>query len=72
VVHLAPILPESVGTFRAENVLLDTSRVTISATGSSGTIEGLPPGLKLLAEPRPPLAYPLEEAAAGSGVRRLN
>jgi hypothetical protein len=72
VVHLAPILPESVGTFRAENVLLDTSRVTISATGSSGTIDGLPPGLKLLDEPRPPLAYPLEESMAGPDIRRLH
>lgn len=72
VVHLAPILPESVGSFRAENVLLDTSRVTINAAGSSGTIEGLPPGLKLLAQPRPPLAYPVEEAVAGSVIRRLH
>jgi hypothetical protein len=61
-----------VGTFRAENVLLDTSRVTITATGSSGTIEGLPPGLKLLDEPRPPLAYPLEESMAGTDIRRLH
>lgn len=44
VVHLAPILPETVGSFRAENILLDNSRVTISAAGSTGTIDGLPPG----------------------------
>jgi hypothetical protein len=58
VVHLAPILPEGLGAFRAENVLLDSARITINASGTTGSIEGLPPGLKLLAEPRPPLAYP--------------
>lgn len=62
VVHLAPILPEEVGEFRAENVLLDTARINIRASGTHGTVEGLPPGLKLLAEPRPPLAYPPEYA----------
>jgi hypothetical protein len=71
VVHLAPILPEAVGAFRAENVLLDASRVTITASGTKGAIEGLPPGLKLLAEPRPPLAYP-PGRAAGSGATGLN
>ncbi|MEJ1194291.1 amylo-alpha-1,6-glucosidase [Pseudarthrobacter sp. CCNWLW207] len=55
VVHLAPILPEDIGDFRAENVLLGHSRVTISSHGREGSIEGLPPGLKLLKEPRPPL-----------------
>lgn len=60
VVHLAPILPDAVGEFRAENVLLDSVRVTINAHGTAGSIDGLPPGLKLLAEPRPPLAYPIE------------
>ncbi|ADX71807.1 glycogen debranching enzyme [Pseudarthrobacter phenanthrenivorans Sphe3] len=58
VVHLAPILPEDVGDFQAENVLLDTSRITIRAHGTHGTIDGLPPGLKLVGDPRPPLAYP--------------
>ncbi|HET7140169.1 MAG TPA: glycogen debranching N-terminal domain-containing protein [Arthrobacter sp.] len=55
VVYLAPILPEEVGDFRAENVLLGTSRAVIRAHGREGSIEGLPPGLKLLREPRPPL-----------------
>ena len=55
VVHLAPILPPEIGDFRAENVLLGTSRVVISARGREGRIDGLPAGLKLLKEPRPPL-----------------
>jgi len=58
VVHLAPILPEDMGDFQAANVLLDTSRITIRAHGTGGSIDGLPPGLKMLAEPRPHLAYP--------------
>jgi glycogen debranching enzyme len=62
VVHLAPILPEDMGDFQAANVLLDTSRITIRAHGRGGSIDGLPPGLKLLAEPRPPLAYPPRDA----------
>jgi hypothetical protein len=57
VVHLAPILPESMGDFQAENVLIDSSRVTVRAHGTGGSIDGLPPGLKLLSEPRPALAY---------------
>ncbi|MDR7083799.1 glycogen debranching enzyme [Arthrobacter ginsengisoli] len=54
-VHLAPILPEKFGDFRAENVLLGPSRITINAAGREGSVGGLPPGLKLLKEPRPPL-----------------
>ena len=55
VVRLAPILPEEIGNFRAENVLLGHSRVVINAHGREGSIEGLPAGLKLLTEPRTPL-----------------
>ncbi|WP_255769979.1 amylo-alpha-1,6-glucosidase [Pseudarthrobacter sulfonivorans] len=62
VVHLAPILPLDIGEFRAENVLLDTSRIIIKAHGTDGRIDGLPPSLKFLAEPRPPLAYPPNDA----------
>jgi glycogen debranching enzyme len=55
VVHLAPIMPEEFGAFRAENVRLGDARVTISAAGREGSIDGMPAGLKLLQEPRPPL-----------------
>ncbi|PTT67461.1 amylo-alpha-1,6-glucosidase [Arthrobacter sp. HMWF013] len=55
VVHLAPILAEDKGDFRAENVRLGHARITISANRTEGSIEGLPAGLKLLKEPRPPL-----------------
>ncbi|WP_258804757.1 glycogen debranching N-terminal domain-containing protein [Pseudarthrobacter sp. NS4] len=65
VVHLAPILPEDIGEFRAENVLLDAARVTITGRGTEGNIDGLPPGLKLLREPRPPLESLLAEFGEG-------
>ncbi len=55
VVHLAPILAEDKGDFRADNVRLGHARISISANRTDGNIEGLPPGLKLLKEPRPPL-----------------
>lgn len=55
VVHLAPFLAEDKGDFKADNVRLGHSRISISARGTEGNIEGLPPGLKLLKEPRPPL-----------------
>jgi glycogen debranching enzyme len=55
VVHLAPILPEEMGEFRADNVLLGRSRVTIRAGHGMASIDGLPPQLTLKNEPRPPL-----------------
>lgn len=55
VVHLAPILPEEFGDFRADNVLLGHSRIAMHARGRTGSVNGLPPQLKLLDEPRPPL-----------------
>ncbi|AFR27589.1 glycogen debranching N-terminal domain-containing protein [Arthrobacter sp. Rue61a] len=55
VLHLAPILPDAYGSFRAENVLLGRSRITVQASGSSGTVSGLPAGLELRSDPRPPL-----------------
>lgn len=56
VLHLAPILPDSFGEFKAENVLLGRSRVTIQASAGHGTVTGLPTGLELRSDPRPPLA----------------
>lgn len=55
VVHLAPILPEEFGDFRADNVLLGHSRIAMHARGRTGSVDGLPPQLKLLDEPRPHL-----------------
>jgi glycogen debranching enzyme len=54
-VCLAPVLPAGFGSFRADNVQMDSSRITVSATGSEGSIDGLPQGVTLLSEPRPPL-----------------
>jgi glycogen debranching enzyme len=55
VVHLAPILAEEKGEFRADNVRLGHSRISIRANRMEGSIDGLPPELKLLKEPRPAL-----------------
>jgi glycogen debranching enzyme len=55
VVHLAPILPDEIGDFEAQNVLLDRSRIAMHARGRMGSVDGLPPQLKLRNEPRPPL-----------------
>jgi hypothetical protein len=35
---------------------MDKSRITVHATGTEGSIDGLRQGLTLLHEPRPPLA----------------
>lgn len=61
VVHLAPILPEEFGEFRADNVLLGRSRITIHAQDGSGSIEELPGDLELRMTPRPPLDQGLFE-----------
>ncbi|MCP1412355.1 hypothetical protein [Paenarthrobacter sp. A20] len=44
VLHLAPILPDSFGTFTADNDLLGRSMITIQASGSSGNVTGHPLG----------------------------
>jgi glycogen debranching enzyme len=67
VVHLAPILPEEIGNFQADNVLIGHSRVSISAHGREGSTTGLPPGLKLLKEPRPPLDEHMGDLASADG-----
>jgi hypothetical protein len=49
------VLPPEYGSFRADNVPMDSSRITLSAAGSEGSIDGLREGLTVLHEPRPPL-----------------
>lgn len=65
VVHLAPFLAEEKGDFRADNVRLGHARISITAKRTEGNIEGLPPELKLLKEPRPPLDEGLGGQAGG-------
>jgi glycogen debranching enzyme len=65
VVHLAPILAEEKGDFRADNVRLGHARISIRANRQDGNIDGLPPGLKLLDEPRPALDDGLAGPAGG-------
>ena len=54
VVHLAPILPDRMGDFRADNVLLGRSRITIHAPGQGGKHGGAAAGTE--APERPPPA----------------
>ena len=61
VVHLAPILPDEMKEFRAENVVLGHSKVTIRASHGAEDIQGLPPHLELRHDPRPPLDENLGE-----------
>ncbi|MDE8668796.1 glycogen debranching N-terminal domain-containing protein [Pseudarthrobacter sp. H3Y2-7] len=65
VVHLAPFLAQDKGDFRADNVRLGHARISITANRTEGNIEGLPPELKLLKEPRPPLDEGLGGRAGG-------
>ncbi len=54
-VCLAPVLPEEFGSISAGNVRLGASRITVRGEARSGTIEGLPAGLKHRPAPRGPL-----------------
>jgi glycogen debranching enzyme len=61
-VHLAPILPSQFGAFRADQVRLSTSRITIRAEGTTATIDGLPSGMVLRSDARPRLEETLTPA----------
>ncbi|MEE2522563.1 glycogen debranching N-terminal domain-containing protein [Pseudarthrobacter sp. J75] len=66
VVHLAPILPDSMGDFRAENVHLGHARVVVEARDHEGLLTGLPDRLEMIREPRPPLD---QDLAVGEPVQ---
>lgn len=65
VVHLAPIMPDHLGQFRADNIHLGHSRVTIRASDGEAVVDGLPPGIQLIMEPRPQLETYLHKAPDG-------
>jgi glycogen debranching enzyme len=52
---MAPLLPAGFGSFRADNVHLGGSRITVGATGTEAVVEGLPDGVALRRAPRAPL-----------------
>ncbi|MGH9075220.1 MAG: glycogen debranching N-terminal domain-containing protein, partial [Acidimicrobiales bacterium] len=54
-VWLAPALPESIGYLRVDRVPLGGGRVTVEISHGEAKVEGLPPGLELVREPRAPV-----------------
>ena len=44
---LSPVVPEEFGSFRAENLLIGTSRVTLDVTDGEVSVEGLPDDVQL-------------------------
>ena len=56
-VWLAPALPASVGRLRVDGIPLVGSRVSVDvAADGAVTVDGLPPGIRVVHEPRDPLA----------------
>jgi glycogen debranching enzyme len=53
---LAPALPEGIGWLRIDDVPLLGGRITIEVDGEAVKVEGLPPGVEVLPEPRSPTA----------------
>ncbi len=54
-VWLAPALPEAIGRLRVERIPLAGRRVNVEAFDGDFKIEGLPPELELITDPRDPL-----------------
>ena len=54
-VWLAPVLPQSIGSLRVDRVPLAGRRVSIEVENGNVKVEGLPPELELITEPRHPL-----------------
>ena len=47
----APVVPPGFGTLLVENLLLGGARVSVTATGSTAEVSGLPGSLRLLHDP---------------------
>jgi glycogen debranching enzyme len=55
-VWLAPVVPPQLGALRVEGIPLGGSRVSVAVDAGGGvTVDGLPPGIELVAEARSPL-----------------
>lgn len=54
-VWLAPTLPEVMGRLRVERIPLAGRRVTVEVENGSVKVDGLPPEIELVTEPRRPL-----------------
>ncbi|MDQ3107269.1 MAG: amylo-alpha-1,6-glucosidase, partial [Actinomycetota bacterium] len=55
-VWLSPAVPAAIGPLRVEGIPLAGSRVTVVVDAEGGfTVDGLPPGIDVLTDPRDPL-----------------
>ena len=55
-VHVAPVLPEAVGRLRIDDIPLLGGRISVAVEpDGSVTVEGVPPGIEVVATPRSPL-----------------
>jgi len=60
-VWLAPTLPSGFGRLHIDNILLAGSRISIDVNATGAKVSGLPAGLRLVREPRMPLADALAQ-----------
>jgi glycogen debranching enzyme len=57
-VWLSPELPAEIGYLRVDRIPLLGARISVEVTDGSVKIEGLPPGIEVVTEPRHPLTAP--------------
>jgi glycogen debranching enzyme len=60
-VWMAPVLPPSVSWLRVERIPLGDATISVEVFDEEVVVEGLPPHLELIREPRQPLTAPLTE-----------
>ncbi len=53
---LAPVVPKAIGRLRVGHIPLGGGRVAVEVDGDDVSVEGLPPGVELVREPRQPLS----------------
>jgi hypothetical protein len=53
---LDPVIPAGFGSFRAKNLLLGDSRISLTVTGETLNVEGLGPDIRLHRQPRRPVS----------------
>jgi glycogen debranching enzyme len=53
---LDPVIPAGFGSFRAKNLLLGDSRISLTVTGETLKVEGLGPDIRLHRQPRRPVS----------------
>jgi glycogen debranching enzyme len=57
-VSVAPAVPDAIGRLRVDNIPLGGARVSVDVFEGNVKVEGLPPAVELITEPRHPLTAP--------------